>query len=649
MHKILFLPHQKEIQVKDKEVLLRAAMEAGVHINASCGGAGVCGKCRVLIEEGQVEGGISEKLSKEDLEKGYRQACLAAVVSDLVIRVPVESAIDAEVLNLAAVPRKTARIQEMNLDQLKEKGLFVPPVEKKYLELIPPSAQDNLPDTTRLLSFLKLVHDEHRLEVDLSVLRKIPDVLREQDFKVTAVLARPVREKDGRTRIINVQPGDTTDHNYAIAMDIGTTTIYGQLLNLRTGDVLAQYGDFNGQISYGEDVISRIVYAEKPGGLEKLHQVVIETVNKIILRLFRHARIDTEAVSTITLAGNTTMTQLFLKINPRYIRRSPYVPASTLFPPIRAVDLGLAVGDHVTALFYPALSSYVGGDIVSGVMGSGMYRSEALALFMDIGTNAEIVIGNKDWLACAACSAGPAFEGGGIRFGMRATKGAIEDFSIDPVTLEPMFITIGNVKPKGICGSGLISVVATLLETGVISNDGKFNRDLKTPRVRAVDGIWEYVLAFKDETQIDRDITLSEPDIDNLIRAKGALFSGCMTLLEEVGLSIKDVEQIYLAGGFGSYVDLEKAMTIGLLPETDPDKVRYVGNGSLMGAKMSALTNRIRRDVVEVTRKMTNFELSETTSYMDHYIAALFLPHTDLEHFPRLKTRLEARKSLRTG
>ncbi|MBW1776009.1 MAG: DUF4445 domain-containing protein [Deltaproteobacteria bacterium] len=649
MHKILFLPHQKEIQVKDKEVLLRAAMEAGVHINASCGGAGVCGKCRVLIEEGQVEGGISEKLSKEDLEKGYRQACLAAVVSDLVIRVPVESAIDAEVLNLAAVPRKTARIQEMNLDQLKEKGLFVPPVEKKYLELIPPSAQDNLPDTTRLLSFLKLVHDEHRLEVDLSVLRKIPDVLREQDFKVTAVLARPVREKDGRTRIINVQPGDTTDHNYAIAMDIGTTTIYGQLLNLRTGDVLAQYGDFNGQISYGEDVISRIVYAEKPGGLEKLHQVVIETVNKIILRLFRHARIDTEAVSTITLAGNTTMTQLFLKINPRYIRRSPYVPASTLFPPIRAVDLGLVVGDHVTALFYPALSSYVGGDIVSGVMGSGMYRSEALALFMDIGTNAEIVIGNKDWLACAACSAGPAFEGGGIRFGMRATKGAIEDFSIDPVTLEPMFITIGNVKPKGICGSGLISVVATLLETGVISNDGKFNRDLKTPRVRAVDGIWEYVLAFKDETQIDRDITLSEPDIDNLIRAKGALFSGCMTLLEEVGLSIKDVEQIYLAGGFGSYVDLEKAMTIGLLPETDPDKVRYVGNGSLMGAKMSALTNRIRRDVVEVTRKMTNFELSETTSYMDHYIAALFLPHTDLEHFPRLKTRLEARKSLRTG
>ncbi len=646
MHKILFLPHQKEVQVQDGENLIRAALEAGVHINASCGGAGICGKCRVILEKGQVEGGLSEKLTREDIEKGYRQACLASVVDDLVVRVPVESEIDVSVLNAQSIPRKTARIQEMNLEELREKGLFVPPVEKKYLELAPPSVQDNLPDASRLLGFLNLAHDEHRLEVDLSVLRKIPDVLRDGDFKVTATLARPVREIDGRTRIVNVQPGDTTARNYAIAMDIGTTTLYGQLLDLRSGEVLAQYGDFNGQISYGEDVISRIVYAEKPGGLEKLHQVVVDTINRIIQKLFRHARIERDEVSTITLAGNTTMTQLLLKINPKYIRRSPYVPASTLFPPIRAVDLGIDVGDPVTALFYPAVSSYVGGDIVSGVMGSGMYRSEALCLFMDIGTNAEIVIGNKDWLACAACSAGPAFEGGGIQFGMRATKGAIEDFSIDPVTLEPMILTIGNVRPKGICGSGLISAVATLFETGVISNSGKFDRSLGSLRIRETDGVAEFVLAFADETQIGRDVTLTEPDIDNLIRAKGALFSGCMTLLEEVGLSLADVERIYLAGGFGSYVDLEKAMTIGLLPEADPEKVVYVGNGSLMGAKMSSLTNRIRRDVVEVTRKMTNFELSETSSYMNHYIAALFLPHTDMERFPRLQERLRARNAL---
>jgi uncharacterized 2Fe-2S/4Fe-4S cluster protein (DUF4445 family) len=279
-------------------------------------------------------------------------------------------------------------------------------------------------------------------------------------------------------------------------------------------------------------------------------------------------------------------------------------------------------------------------------MGSGMYLSDKITLYMDIGTNAEIVVGNKDWLVCAACSAGPAFEGGGIKLGMRATKGAIEDFSIDPVTLEPMNITIGRVRPKGICGSGLITIVATLFEMGVVDNRGKFNRDLDTPRIREKDGVWEYVLAWADESQIDRDVVLTEPDIDNLIRAKGAMFSGCQTLLEDVGLAMENIDHIILAGGFGSYVDLQKAMTIGLLPETDPEKVTFIGNGSLMGAKMSSLTNRIRRDVVAVREMMTNFELSETTSYMDHYIAALFLPHTDVNLFPKLKARMDERRKV---
>jgi uncharacterized 2Fe-2S/4Fe-4S cluster protein (DUF4445 family) len=298
----------------------------------------------------------------------------------------------------------------------------------------------------------------------------------------------------------------------------------------------------------------------------------------------------------------------------------------------------------VVALVYPQISSYVGGDIVAGVMGSGMYRTEELTLYIDIGTNAEIVVGNKDWFACAACSAGPAFEGGGIKMGMRATKGAIEDFSIDPVTLEPMNITIGDVRPKGICGSGLIIMVATMFEMGFINNLGKFNQDLNTPRIRKKDNIWEYVLAWQHESQIDRDVVLTEIDIENLIRAKGAIFSGYQTLLEEVGLSVYDLDRIILAGGFGSYIDLEKAIVIGLLPEIDTDKVTFVGNGSLMGAKMSSLTNRIRQDVAQVTQMMTNFELSETPSYMDNYIASLFLPHTDMEHFPKLKARLEDRQ-----
>ena len=640
---ILFLPHNIEIAVNRGENLIRAAMEAGVHINASCGGEGVCGKCRVIIEKGEFEGGISEKLSQEDLNKGYRQACLVAVKSDLVVRIPIESEVDAGVFNLQTTPRRTARIWEMNLEDLKDRGLFIPPVEKKYLQVPAPTLQDNLPDVTRLVSFLKAQHDEHRLVVRLPVIRKIPDILREDGFKVTATLARPV-QSGRKTHIINVQPGDTTDRNYAVAVDIGTTTVYAQLIDLKTGNVLAQFGDYNGQISYGEDVISRIIYAGKPGGLQKLHEVVIHTINKLIKKMVKRARIELDEISTITMSGNTTMTQLMLKVDPKYIRLSPYVPASTLYPPINAVELGLRVGDHVTALIYPAVSSYVGGDIVAGVMGSGMYRTEDLTLFMDIGTNAEIVIGNKDWLACASCSAGPAFEGGGIKFGMRAAKGAIEDFSMDPVTFEPMNITIGNVRPKGICGSGLIIIAATMFEMGVIDNRGKFNRDLHTPRIRETDGIFEYVLVWKDETEIGRDIALTEPDLDNLIRAKGAIYSGCITLLEEVGLTIQNIDQIYLAGGFGSYVDLEKAMVIGLLPEIDLDRIRFIGNGSLMGAKMSSLTNRIRRDVVEVTKRMTNFELSETPSFMDNYVAALFLPHTDMDQFPKLKGRLETRR-----
>ncbi len=645
-HKVTFLPHNTEIEIDSGETIIRAAMDAGVHINASCGGGGVCGKCRVIVENGASSGEVSGMLTQADYDDGIRLACLSTVDEDLVIRVPSESSMDASALNMQKAPRRSAHIKKMDFNRLKEKGLFVPPVEKIYIELVPPSAGDNISDVTRLVSHLKMEKGENKLQVTLPVIQKIPDVLRESDFKATVTIARPVRNEN-KSRIINIQPGDTTLGNYAIAMDVGTTTVYGQLVDLITGEALSQFGDFNAQISYGEDVISRIVYAEKEGGMERLRHVVMETINKIIVKLIERAKIDPDGISTITLAGNTTMTQLMVGVNPKHIRRAPYVPASTLYPPLGAAGLGMSLPAHVMALIYPQVSSYVGGDIVAGVMGSGMYRSEKLTLYIDIGTNAEIVIGNKDWLACTACSAGPAFEGGGIKLGMRAAKGAIEDFSIDPVTYEPMVMTIGNVRPKGICGSGLIIMVASMFEAGVIDSRGKFNVDLGTERIRKTDDIWEYVVTWADETQINRDVVLTEPDIDNLIRAKGAVYSGCQTLLEEVGLSINDIEHVILAGGFGSYIDLEKAMTIGFIPETDPDKVTFIGNGSLMGAKMSSLTNRLRKDVGEVTNTMTNFELADTPSYMDHYIAALFLPHTDLNLFPKLKARMDAAKALK--
>jgi len=637
MYTITFLPYKKQISVNDGENLIRAAMEAGVHINASCGGEGVCAKCRVLIEEGSVEDGISERMSKEDIAKGYRLACKSIVRSDIVVRIPVESKIDTSVLNVAS-QRNKATIEEIDISVLKEAGKYLPPVEKIFVTVPEATIENNSSDATRLIDCLREQFNEHQLEFEMPVLQRLPDVLRENDHQVTLTVARPVRSGH-KNNIIQIVAGDRTTQKLAIAIDIGTTTVYGELIHTLTGEVLSSYGEFNSQISYGEDVISRIVFAEKGDNTRTLQKVVVQTINQIIEKIIHRAKVNINDISVVTLAANTTMTQLFLGVNPRYIRRAPYVPATMFYPQCKAADLGLNVDAHAIALIYPCVSSYVGGDIVAGVMGSGMYQTEELTLFIDMGTNAEIVIGNKEWLTCAACSAGPAFEGGGVEHGMRASKGAIEDFSIDPVTFEPMILTIGNVRPKGICGSGLLTILAVLFENNVIGQNGKFNTDLNTNRIRKQNDTYEYVIVWADQTQIQRDIVITEIDIENLIRAKAAMYSGYMTLLTSVGLRITDLDRILLAGGFGSYVNLEKAMIIGLLPEVDPKKVTYIGNGSLMGARMSSISNHIRQDVGETVAKMTNFELSETPSYMDNYMAALFLPHTDISLFPKYNAR----------
>jgi len=444
----------------------------------------------------------------------------------------------------------------------------------------------------------------------------------------------PVNEA-GRKYLINIQPGNWMHRKFGMAFDIGTTTVYGQLVDLNSGVVLAEGGEYNGQLGYGEDVISRMMYAEQEQGLATLQQAVSATINKIMVDLLKKAEIAADEITSITVAGNTAMTHLFLGLETHNIRRAPYVPVSTFLPPIRATDLGLALPHHTVAMVYPSISSYVGGDIVAGVMGSGMYRTEKLTLYIDIGTNAEIVIGSREWLVCAACSAGPAFEGGGITHGMRAAVGAIDDFDLDPLTLEPMLLTIGNHPAIGICGSGLLIAIAALFECGVVDHRGKFVRDLPTDRVRPGRSGYEYVLAWRRDTGGAEDIVLTEVDIENFIRAKGAIFAGIKTLIEEVGLQLSDIEQIILAGGFGSYIDLDAAMTVGLLPEVEPEKVIYVGNGSLMGARMSEMSNHIRRDVVEVVHRMTSFELSEVASFKDQYVASLFLPHTDMALFPR--------------
>lgn len=634
--KIVFNPDKIEVIVPEGENLLRAAMRAGIHINASCGGEGVCGKCRVIIDKGEVESDRTDKLSPEDYALGVRQACKTKIIDDLEVTIPTESQLDRKVLDRDR-PRSGAWqvVSQLKIEDLIVNGKFHPPFEKKYLEISPPTIADNISDLSRVIRSLKQVHGIHNITVDFYAIKKMSSVLRQGDWKITVTIGNP-RKKGGKIQLINIEPGDTTQQNFAVAIDIGTTTVWGQLLDLNNGDILAQHVEYNAQISYGEDVISRIVYSQKPGGQQKMKDLVISTINGIIKQLIRKHKIPLESITHITLAGNTTMTHLFLGIEPRYIRIAPYTPPMNYIPPIRAKEVGINLEEHVRAYLFPSIASYVGGDVIAGVMGSGMYRQDKLTLYIDLGTNGEIVIGNSEWMTCAACSAGPAFEGGGIKHGMRATEGAIEDFSVNPNTFEPMLLTIGMIKPKGICGSGLINIVAGLLDSCVLDQNGKFKHGLKTDRIREGSDGLEYVLAWSKDTQIGRDIVITEVDIDNLIRAKGAMYAGYVTLLNEVGLGMTDLEEVIIAGGFGNYINIEKSIIIGLLPDLPLNKFKFIGNGSLLGARLICFSNILRTEVKRIFNKITNIELSENNNFMNNYIASLFLPHTDQKLFPRV-------------
>ena len=642
---ITFRPSGRKAEVEREENILEAAIAAGVHINASCGGSGTCGKCKVKIVQGKTRSPQNPKLSKREFDKGYRLACNTSCLSDLEVKIPLESQVDASVLKLKREGRYL--LSPRDIDQLVEGWEVDPAVFKRYVELDPPTLDDNVSDLTRLVNALSKDYGIKEISTDFRVIMKLSRFVREANWKVTVTL---VLTRKGY-KLINVEPGNVACDNYSIVIDLGTTTVFGQLLNLNKAEVcgfpdemgaftLAEASDYNAQISYGEDVISRIVYSQRRGGLQRLKEAIVSTINGIIEDLLRMSGIRKDLVSHLVIAGNTTMTHLFLGLDPKYIREDPYVPTANFIPPVRAVHLGVNLEDHVHIYIFPLVASYMGGDIVSGILGSGVFQRDALTLYMDIGTNGEIVLGNKDWLASASCSAGPAFEGAGVKFGTRATRGAIERVSINPNTFEPMLLTIGKAKPIGICGSGLIDTVAELFQGGIIDQNGKFKQDLNTDRVReGMDG-YEYVLAWKEETGIKEDIVLTEIDIENLIRTKAAIYAGCKILLDSVGLGFGDVDQLLIAGGFGHYIDLDKAISIGLLPEIDTDKYLFVGNGSLLGARLLSFSKDLLRETERIAHMMTNLELSNNPTFMSEFVAAMFLPHTDNAAFPDLTERL---------
>jgi len=633
-HTIHFLPDDIRVKVAPGENILTAAAAAGVYIHAYCGGDGVCGKCKVQLEKGEVECDPAATLKQADYDKGIRLACKTRVLSDVTVRIPETVKSDGKALK----PKTTRAISARSLDTLVGAWKIDPPVGKLFLKLPPPSIDDNISDMQRLMRGIKIAMPENP-EPNYDhpqLIRELSAILREAAWEVTVILlhGKGATEPD---RIIAVEPGDTTDRLYGLAVDIGTTTVNGVLIDLNSGEVIAEGSGYNSQIGYGEDVISRMIYAARPGGLKGLQEKVVYTINAIIEEMCRKVIISPSDISYIMTAGNTVMAHLLLGINPRYIREAPYVPSVSQFPLTKAADLGIMAHPSVRLFLYPCISSYVGGDIVAGVHACQMHKSEQVSLFIDIGTNGEIVVGNQDWMVCAACSAGPAFEGGGIRHGMRASQGAIENFHIHPETYDPMIVTIGHTKPRGICGSGLISIVSELLEAGVIDPQGKFNRELNHPRIREGEDRWEYVLAWGRDSMTGEDIVITEVDLDNLMRAKGAMYAGYQTLLESVGLGFGDLDRIILAGNFGAYIDLERAISIGLLPDIERERFYYLGNASLLGCQISLLDHRRFRERVEVRKLMTNIELSENPDFMNHYMAALFLPHTDLSLFSSVK------------
>jgi uncharacterized 2Fe-2S/4Fe-4S cluster protein (DUF4445 family) len=649
-YKIKFLPADRICFAENGETLLEAAMKAGIHINASCGGNGSCGKCRIKVLEGNALSSIHPEISILEYDSGIRLACMTIPQTDMIIEVPLESQVDR--LALKRRSRATSILSSSDIGEFVTGWDVDPAVYKKYIELEPPSMEDNISDLGRVTRALKEQHGIDGISVEFNALAELSMILRTADWKFTAVIAHT----RGGHKLINVEPGNTEEKNYSVVIDIGTTTVCAQLLDIAGCSVsklkavndigrdictLAESSDYNAQISYGEDVISRIMYTQKNGGLKKLQEAVISTINGLVKELIEISSVKAEHISHLVFAGNTTMIHIVLGLDPKNIMLSPYTPAATIFPPVRAEMLGVNVKSYVRTYVFPCVASYVGGDIVAGVLGSGVFQRDGTTLFMDIGTNGEIVLGNKDWLVCASCSAGPAFEGGGIKFGMRAGKGAIEQIRINPLTFEPMTLTIGRIKPMGICGSGLIDLAAELVGVGLLDQNGKFKRDVHIKRIREGNSGYEYVACYASETCIDRDIVITEADIANLMRAKAAIYAGCKVLLDNVGLAFKDVDMVIISGGFGHYIDIEKAQTIGLLPGLPLNKFIFVGNGSLLGARLVSFCKEFLNESERIARTMMNVELSNSNKFMDEYIAAMFLPHTNQEEFPEVMEKLK--------
>jgi uncharacterized 2Fe-2S/4Fe-4S cluster protein (DUF4445 family) len=615
------------VQVKTGTLLSEAILIAGVDLNQPCGGQGRCGRCALQVTKGDIRRRSTIRLSQEDLDH------------DIHVAVPPQEKIE----RLLTSDRTAAEITVPEGYNAAQDQV----IQAIPLSLTPPDMSDQTDDWARLTTGLRQQAGIDQVQATLGLLQRISGVLRAGDWEVTAILDMDSWDsRQEAPRLLELLPGKELlpPPLWGAAIDVGTTTVTVWLVDLITGRVKAQTAQYNQQISRGEDVVSRIVYAGKDGGSESLRHLVLATINELLETACKRVKSDPPLqpadILKATVVGNSTMMHLLLGIPPDNIRMMPFTTTINQVPTLTARDIGIDIHPDGTVDCLPGVASYVGADITAGVLSSGVDNTEQVTLFMDVGTNGEIVLGSREWLVTCACSAGPAFEGAGVGDGMRATKGAIEDIWINDANLEPSFRVIGGVKPRGICGSGLIALLGEMFLTRVIDKAGNFNTNHESTRIRQGQHGWEFVICFGTDTGDGEDIVITHVDVDNLLRAKAAIYAGFTVLAESVGIPLDWVEQVLIGGSFGKYINVEKAIEIGLLPDLPWDKFQFLGNTAVRGAYLALLNRQARNQVKEIASRMTYIELSADNKFYDAFMSAMFLPHTDLSRFPSVEAAI---------
>jgi len=629
--------------IEEGKTLLDAARDLGVDIESVCGGKLVCGRCAVEVKDGstgeQVVKSVKqplsppadkelEQLARRELDGKYRLACSARVQGDVEVYVPEASRRTRQIIR-KAIRRKTIPVK--------------PAIRKYYVELEPPSLDDLKSDAERLLAELNRSFGLARLDIPSTVATELADILRQGDWKVTTTVWM-------EREILRLEPG-YVERSYGVAVDIGTTSVGGYLCDLDSGEVLATDAIMNPQVAYGEDVMTRITHAKtSPGGLKTMNSAIINGIDELIASVSRKAGITPEDISEVVIVGNTAMHHIFLNLNPEYLAQSPYVPVVSSPLNLKAKELGLSLHNAANVHVLPIEAGFVGADNVGVLISEEPYRQNKMMLIIDIGTNGELLLGNREKLFCASCAMGPALEGATIRFGMRAALGAIEHVSIDERSLEVKFKIIGNdewgvtssLKAKGICGSGIIDAVAEMLKAGVIGRNGRFNDELNSPRLVRNENGSEFVIARADETELGQNITISLSDIRAVQLAKAAMYAGCKILMGKLG--IESVERVVLAGAFGSHVSKVHTLAIGLFPDCDLGQVYSVGNSAGEGARIALLNVDKRREAEVMARKVEYVELATEPDFQKHFLNALDFPHSE-DGFPHFASFVDKKSS----